>query len=214
MKTNLTHTKNGGFIVSHEIPLLSHYELLGLKHIDHTSIQTLVSHKKKSRGKWRVCIPQVFYLKGVYIMCWILIGPMSNQPAMFPLPHGFLGKSFPYLGILKTLKRGGREEREMGYGRPFLTRPSLNEICTDYFLMMAHPLPPITHFHSNSEVTHMLLARHSFSLVCANSQRDFFTNCTSIWSLSSFLTTCWGCWWLHSMFSIKIPTLQCQIHPP
>jgi hypothetical protein len=126
-----------------------------------------------------VCIPQVYYLKGVYIMCWILIGPMSNQPAMFPLPHGFLGKSFPYLGIFKTLKRGGREEREMGYGRPFLTRPSLNEICTDYFLMMAHPLPPITHFHSNSEVTHMLLARHSLSLVCANSQRDFFTNCIS-----------------------------------
>jgi hypothetical protein len=38
----------------------------------------------------------------------------------------------------------------------------------------------------------MLLARHSLSLVCANSQRDFFTNCTSIWSLGSFLTTCCG----------------------
>jgi hypothetical protein len=44
---------------------------------------------------------------------------------------------------------------------------------------MADPLPPITDFHSKSEVTHMLLARHSLSLVCANSQRDFFTNCTS-----------------------------------
>jgi hypothetical protein len=81
--------------------------------------------------------------------------------------------------------------------------------------MMAHPLPPITHFHSNSEVTHMLLARHSLSLDFANSQRDFFTNCTSIWEFEFFSNNLLGAVMTSfHLFHQDSYIAQCQIHLP